>query len=40
MSTTLEATSCAATQELPAVYITRRFITAFTRALHWSLSLA
>jgi hypothetical protein len=34
-----EAANCAATQEIiPAFYRTRRFITVFTRALHWSLS--
>jgi hypothetical protein len=34
------AANSAATQELPAFYGTRRFITVFTRALHWSLSWA
>jgi hypothetical protein len=35
-----EAGNCAATQELPSIYGIRRFITVFTRALHWSLSWA
>jgi hypothetical protein len=34
------AANCAAPQELPSVYGTRRFNTVFTRALHWSLSWA
>jgi hypothetical protein len=38
LSTTRKATSCAATQEHPAFYGTRRFINPFTRALHLSLS--
>jgi hypothetical protein len=33
-----EAASCAATQEIPKIIRTRRFITVFTRALNWSLS--
>jgi hypothetical protein len=32
-----EAASCAATQDLPASYETRKFITLFTSGLHWSL---
>jgi hypothetical protein len=32
------AANSAATQEFPSIYGTRRFITLFTRALHWSLS--
>jgi hypothetical protein len=35
-----EAASCAATQEFPNILWNWRFITAFTRALHWSLSSA
>jgi hypothetical protein len=31
-----EAANSAATQEFPSIYGTRRFITMFTRALHWS----
>jgi hypothetical protein len=34
------ATNSAGTQEFPSIYGTRRFITVFTRALHWSLSWA
>jgi hypothetical protein len=30
------AANSAATQEFPSIYGTRRFITVFTRALHWS----
>jgi hypothetical protein len=37
LSPSWEAANCAATQELPNILWTRRFITAFTRALHWSL---
>jgi hypothetical protein len=37
LSTAREATNSAATQELPVFYGSRRFITAFTRALHLSL---
>jgi hypothetical protein len=33
-----EAASCAATRQLPAFYGTRKFITLFTRALHWFIS--
>jgi hypothetical protein len=40
LSPSWEAANCAATQELPSIYQTRRFITVFTRALHWSLSWA
>jgi hypothetical protein len=40
LSPSWEATNCAAAQELPAFYGTRRFITVFTRGLHWSLSWA
>jgi hypothetical protein len=40
LSPSWEAANCAATQELPAFYGTRRFITMFTRAFHWSLSWA
>jgi hypothetical protein len=32
------AANCAATQELPSIYGTRRFNVVFTRAFHWSLS--
>jgi hypothetical protein len=38
LSPSREAANCAATQELPAFYATRMFITVLTRALHWSLS--
>jgi hypothetical protein len=38
LSPSSEAANCAATQELPSIYETRRFITVFTRALQWSLS--
>jgi hypothetical protein len=38
LSPSWEVDNCAATQEHPAFYGTRRFITVFTRALHWSLS--
>jgi hypothetical protein len=38
LSPSSEAASCAATQEFPNFYGTRRFITVFTRALQWSLS--
>jgi hypothetical protein len=38
LSTTREATRCAATRQFPAFYGTRRFITEFTRALHLYLS--
>jgi hypothetical protein len=38
LSPSLKSASCAATQELPTLYGTRRFITVFTRSLHWSLS--
>jgi hypothetical protein len=34
LSTTQEATSCAATRSFPAFYGTGRFITAFTRVVH------
>jgi hypothetical protein len=37
-STSWEAASCAATQELPRILWNRRFITVFIRALHCSLS--
>jgi hypothetical protein len=40
LRTTLEATNYVATWYFPAFYGTRRFITAFTRALHLSLSWA
>jgi hypothetical protein len=40
LSPSWEAANCATTQELPAFYGTRRFITVFTRALHWFLSWA
>jgi hypothetical protein len=40
LSPSLQAANCAATQELPSVYGTQRFITVFTIALHWSLSWA
>jgi hypothetical protein len=35
-----EVASCVASQELPAFYATRKFITELTRALNWSLSWA
>jgi hypothetical protein len=38
--TNRETSSCAATYKFPAFYGTRRFITALTKALHWSLSWA
>jgi hypothetical protein len=38
LSTSREAASQAATQELPNIYGTRMFITVFTRALHRFLS--
>jgi hypothetical protein len=38
LSPSQEAASCAATQEFPNVLWNQKFITAFTRALHWSLS--
>jgi hypothetical protein len=34
----LSPAQLAASQELPAFYGTQRFITVFTRSLHWSLS--
>jgi hypothetical protein len=37
LSPSWEAANCAATQELPEFYGTRRFIAVFTRAVHWSL---
>jgi hypothetical protein len=40
MRTLWEATSCATTQEFPSIYGIQRFITAFTRVLHMSLSWA
>jgi hypothetical protein len=40
MGPSREAASCAATKNFPAFYGSRRFITVFTRALHWSLSWA
>jgi hypothetical protein len=40
MSPSWEAANCAATQEIPSIYGTRRFTTVFTRALHWSLTLS
>jgi hypothetical protein len=40
LSPSWEAANCAATQELPSIYGTRRFITVFKRALHWCLSWA
>jgi hypothetical protein len=40
LSTTREATSCAASRESPSFYGTQRFITTFTRALLFSLSIA
>jgi hypothetical protein len=33
-----KAASCAASQNIPIFYGTRRFITVFITALHWSLS--
>jgi hypothetical protein len=38
LSPSWEDTSCAATQNFPAIYGIQRFITMFTRSLHWSLS--
>jgi hypothetical protein len=38
LSPSWEAANCVATQELPSSYGTWRFITVFTRVLHWSLS--
>jgi hypothetical protein len=35
-----EAANCAATKKFPEFYGTRKFITVFTRTLHWSLSWA
>jgi hypothetical protein len=40
LSPSWEVANCAATQELPAFYGIRRFITVSTRALHWSLPWA
>jgi hypothetical protein len=40
LSPSCEVANCAATQEFPTIIWNRRFITMFTRALHWSLSLA
>jgi hypothetical protein len=40
LSPSWEAENCAATQELPSVLWNPKFITPFTRALHWSLSWA
>jgi hypothetical protein len=40
LSPSWEAAHCTATQELPCILWTRRFIIVFTRALHWSLSWA
>jgi hypothetical protein len=40
LSPSWEASNCAATQDVPKIYVTRRFITVFTRALHWSISWA
>jgi hypothetical protein len=40
LSPSWEAANCAATKNFPAFYGTWRFITMFTRALHWSLSWA
>jgi hypothetical protein len=40
LSPSREAANCAATQNFPTFYGTRRFITALTRALYWSLSFA
>jgi hypothetical protein len=38
LSPSLEAASCAAAKEIPSILWNCSFITAFTRALHWSLS--
>jgi hypothetical protein len=40
LSPSREAANCAGTQKLPSILSNRRFITVFTRALHWSLSWA
>jgi hypothetical protein len=40
LSSSWEADNHAATQELPTIYGTRRFIAVFISALHWSLSWA
>jgi hypothetical protein len=40
LSPSWEATNCASTKKFPAFYGTRRFITVFTRTLHWSISWA
>jgi hypothetical protein len=40
LSSSLEADNCAATQDIPSICGTMRFITVFTRALHWFLSWA
>jgi hypothetical protein len=40
LSTSWEAASCALSENFPALYGTLKFITVFTRALHWSLSWA
>jgi hypothetical protein len=40
LSPSWEAACCAATQEFRNIFGTRRFITVFTRALHWSLPWA
>jgi hypothetical protein len=40
LSPSWEAASRTANQEFPNIYGTRRFITVFTNALHWSLSWA
>jgi hypothetical protein len=40
LSPSWEAANCAASKNFPAFYGTQRFITVFTRALHWSLSWA
>jgi hypothetical protein len=37
LSPSWEAVNCAVTQELPSIFGTRRLITVFTRALHWSI---
>jgi hypothetical protein len=38
LSTSSEAAGSEATYKFPNIYGTRKFITVFTRALHWSLS--